>query len=211
MNSLQRIALLAKKKMVDDKISKLEADRLNAIQDELEERREAIDKEIAYLEDNLNQINSEIQTLSNPVVIDFSNAIETNSKNHSEAVKSSESYRQEIYDKESYAIGKMALLGLKIAVAMILASIIGKLSSNNPELVESLVAFTFFADMDNLGETLGLFLDFTSQEFILVFVISSALALIMRNEPYIHNSKIKYISIWIIIVSMVAIIFLSTL
>lgn len=212
MSSLQRLALLTKKKMVDDKISKLEADRLSAIQDEVEKRRESVDKEIAYLEEDLNQINSDIQNLNNPVIIDFSNAVETNSQNHCEAIEASESYRQEIYDKQSYTISKVSLLLLKFAVAIILASIIGKLSSSNAELIGALVTFTYFADMESIqGDGLGIFLDFMVQEFALVFIVSSSLAIVMRNEPYIHNPKIKYISIWVILVSMIAIIFLSTI
>ena len=234
--SVQKILLNAKKKMFDNQIEKLKEkqrqeveneqiaqsrqdahnkQRLNEANEAKElayaKRREAIDKQIVYLEENLVQINQELQQLSNPVVVDFSAETEMNSKNHHEATVAAEEYRVEIYDKQHYAITKMALFALKVAIAMILASIIGKLSASNPELIENLVVFTYFADMDSFGDSLGLFLDFTSQEFLLVFLLSAALSLLMRNEPYIHNKTVKYGSVWVIVVSMIAIIILSTL
>lgn len=236
MKTLQKMALHARKRMTDDKLARLENERLRDLENEqiaqsrkeaenqkqinlaneakekeIKKRRESIDKEIAYLEDTLDQINQEIQNINTPVVIDFTNDIEVNSKNNYEANIAVENYRNEIYDKQSYSIGKFALFSLKVAVAMILATIVGKLSATSPELVESMVAFTYFADMESVEGLFGLFLDFLSQEFFLVFVTSSALALVMRNEPYIHNQKLKYISIWIIIISMITIILLSTL
>ena len=232
---VQELLLHTKKKIVDNQIEKLKAkerqeieneriaqsqrdaynkQRLNEANEakELEytKRRDAIDKQIMYLEENLAQINQEIQQLSNPVVVDFSTETERNSKNHHEATIAAEEYRVEIYDKQHYTITKMKLFSLKVTIAIIVASIIGKLSASNPELIENLVMFTFFADMDNLGDTFGLFLDFTSQEFLLVFVSSEALSLLIRNESYIHNQVVKYVSIWVIVISMVAIIILST-
>ena len=235
MSTLQKVALYTRKKTIDDKLKKLEEDRLRAIESEqvaqsrkeaenlkninlankakdkeVKARREDIDKEIEYHKECLDQINTEIQELNTPVVIDFTSDTQANSTSHADATEATESYRQEIYDKQHYYIDKKSLLVLKIAIALILASIIGKLSASNTELIENLVSFTYFADMDSLG-SFGIFIDFSLQEFLLVFILTGAFSLLMRNEGYIHNPSIKYLSIWVILISMFAIIILSTL
>jgi hypothetical protein len=89
--------------------------------------------------------------------------------------------------------------------------VVGKLTVSNPELVEMLVAFSFFSDFESMGESLGLFVDFLTQEFASVFFTSIALTWIFRDAKFIHNSKIKYICIVLIILSLISIIALSTL
>ncbi len=180
-------------------------------QQETLEKREAIDKEVNYLENLLTEINGEINMLDAPVVVDYIASIERNSIIYNHSFKETQEIKQEIIDKSLYSISTYALLGLKISIAMILASIVGKLSVVNPEMVEELISFTIFENFEFVNESLGLFLDFLLQEFILVFVISSALTWIIRDEAFIHNKTIKYITIWLIAICLIAIIFLGTL
>ena len=118
MNTLQRAVLHTKKRITDDKLARLENERLRDLENErisqsqkeaenqkqinlvneakeveVEKRRIVIDKEIVYLENVLEQINQEIQNLNTPVVVDFTNNIEINSKNHYESSQAVESYR----------------------------------------------------------------------------------------------------------------------
>ncbi|MEA3290533.1 MAG: hypothetical protein U9Q04_10185 [Campylobacterota bacterium] len=236
MNDLKKLTLNAGQRIVDNKKNRIEQDRLRAKEEEkiaqsikeaenqkrlnaanenkqkeIEERREAINKEIAYLDDELIQIDKEIEALHAPVVVDFTTSTKNNSETYNHSSVEAKKLKDEIYDKQSYSISATALLGLKFAITVVLASVVGKLTVSSPELVESLVAYTFFADIESLGESFGLFSDFLSQEFFMVFLASAALAWLFRDEDFIHNKTWKYTSIWIIVISLVSIILLSTL
>ena len=188
MDDIKKLTLQAKQKLVDNKLHKIEQNRLRAIEEEkiaqstkeaanqkrlnianenkqkeIQERRKSIDKEIAYLEEQLTQINQDIQELHAPVVVDFITSIQTNAQTYNHSSTESKKLKDEIYEKQSYNISAMALQGLKITIAVVLASVVGKLTVSSPELVESLVSYTFFADMESFGESFGLFTDFLTQ------------------------------------------------
>lgn len=236
MKSMQKLVLSSKRKLIDDKLRKAEQNRLRAIEEdniaqskretenqrllnianenkekELTKRREAIDKEIAYLEESLEQINQEIKELNAPVVVDFVTALQSNAEAYSNSQEESKKLKDEIYKKQSYNIDYLSLMGLKIAISMVLAMVIGKLTVSSPELVQSLIAYSYFSNIESLGESLVLFIDFLTQEFLIVFTLSASLTWIFRDANFIHNSKFKYICILLIIISLVSIIVLSTL